>query len=354
MADNSTGQKTEEPTPKRKREAREKGQVAKSQELNQAFTLLASFSMLYILFSGMMDSLTMEVTSYLDFDTVVNLDIASSYNILMEAIFYVASLVVPVMLASAIMGIVINFSQVGPLFTGESLKPKLDSLNIIKGFGKLFSIKSLVEMVKSVLKIIIIAVIAYIYLRNSITDLITMTEQGLYPALMLIGNLIFKAAVAITIFLVGVGVFDFIYQKWEHKRNLKMSKYEVKQERKEMEGDPQLKQKRKEKQRQMSVNRMMSEVENADVVITNPTHIAVALEFDIKEMDAPKVLAKGEGYVALKIKEKAKELDIEIVENKPLARSLNKMCEIDDFIPEELFEAVAEILAYVYKKENRY
>ena len=354
MADNSTGQKTEEPTPKRKREAREKGQVAKSQELNQAFTLLASFSMLYILFSGMMDSLTMEVTSYLDFDTVVNLDIASSYNILMEAIFYVASLVVPVMLASAIMGIVINFSQVGPLFTGESLKPKLDSLNIIKGFGKLFSIKSLVEMVKSVLKIIIIAVIAYIYLRNSITDLITMTEQGLYPALMLIGNLIFKAAVAITIFLVGVGVFDFIYQKWEHKRNLKMSKYEVKQERKEMEGDPQLKQKRKEKQRQMSVNRMMSEVENADVVITNPTHIAVALEFDIKEMDAPKVIAKGEGYVALKIKEKAKELDIEIVENKPLARSLNKMCEIDDFIPEELFEAVAEILAYVYKKENRY
>ena len=354
MADNSTGQKTEEPTPKRKREAREKGQVAKSQELNQAFTLLASFSMLYILFSGMMDSLTMEVTSYLDFDTVVNLDIASSYNILMEAIFYVASLVVPVMLASAIMGIVINFSQVGPLFTGESLKPKLDSLNIIKGFGKLFSIKSLVEMVKSVLKIIIIAVIAYIYLRNSITDLITMTEQGLYPALMLIGNLIFKAAVAITIFLVGVGVFDFIYQKWEHKRNLKMTKYEVKQERKEMEGDPQLKQKRKEKQRQMSVNRMMSEVENADVVITNPTHIAVALEFDIKEMDAPKVLAKGEGYVALKIKEKAKELDIEIVENKPLARSLNKMCEIDDFIPEELFEAVAEILAYVYKKENRY
>ena len=354
MADNSTGQKTEEPTPKRKREAREKGQVAKSQELNQAFTLLASFSMLYILFSGMMDSLTMEVTSYLDFDTVVNLDIASSYNILMEAIFYVASLVVPVMLASAIMGIVINFSQVGPLFTGESLKPKLDSLNIIKGFGKLFSIKSLVEMVKSVLKIIIIAVIAYIYLRNSITDLITMTEQGLYPALMLIGNLIFKAAVAITIFLVGVGVFDFIYQKWEHKRNLKMTKYEVKQERKEMEGDPQLKQKRKEKQRQMSVNRMMSEVENADVVITNPTHIAVALEFDIKDMDAPKVIAKGEGYVALKIKEKAKELDIEIVENKPLARSLNKMCEIDDFIPEELFEAVAEILAYVYKKENRY
>ena len=354
MADNSTGQKTEEPTPKRKREAREKGQVAKSQELNQAFTLLASFSMLYILFSGMMDSLTTEVTTYLDFDTVVNLDIASAYNILMEAIFYVASLVVPVMLASAIMGIVINFSQVGPLFTGESLKPKLDSLNIIKGFGKLFSIKSLVEMVKSVLKIIIIAVIAYIYLRNSITDLITMTEQGLYPALMLIGNLIFKAAVAITIFLVGVGVFDFIYQKWEHKRNLKMTKYEVKQERKEMEGDPQLKQKRKEKQRQMSVNRMMSEVENADVVITNPTHIAVALEFDIKDMDAPKVIAKGEGYVALKIKEKAKELDIEIVENKPLARSLNKMCEIDDFIPEELFEAVAEILAYVYKKENRY
>ncbi len=354
MAENSTGQKTEEPTPKRKREAREKGQVAKSQELNQAFTLLASFSVLYILFSGMMDSLTMEVADHLSFQTVITLDIATAYNILMETIFYVVSLVAPVMIASAVMGIIINFTQVGPLFTGESLKPKLDSLNIIKGFGKLLSLKSLVEMVKSVLKIIIIAVIAYFYLKNSIMDLVTMTEQGLQPALMMIGTIIYKAAVAITIFLIGVGVLDFMYQKWEHKKNLKMTKYEVKQERKEMEGDPQLKQKRKEKQRQMSVNRMMSEVENADVIIANPTHIAVALQFDIKEMEAPQVLAKGEGYVALKIKEKAKELDIEVVENKPLARSLNKMCEIGDFIPEELFEAVAEILAYVYKKENRY
>jgi len=352
MADNSTGQKTEEPTPKRKREAREKGQVAKSQELNQAFTLLASFSMLYILFSGMMDSLTMEVTSYLDFDTVVNLDIASAYNILMEAIFYVASLVVPVMLASAIMGIVINFSQVGPLFTGESLKPKLDSLNIIKGFGKLFSIKSLVEMVKSVLKIIIIAVIAYIYLRNSITDLITMTEQGLQPALMMIGNLIFKAAVAITIFLVGVGVFDFIYQKWEHKRNLKMTKYEVKQERKEMEGDPMIQQQRKQRQREMSMNRMMSSVKDADVVITNPTHIAVALEYDLDEMEAPIIVAKGEDFVAQKIKEKAREAEVEIIENKPLARSLNKMAEIGDQVPVELYQAVAEILAKIFQKRN--
>ena len=354
MTDNSTGQKTEEPTPKRKREAREKGQVAKSQELNQAFTLLASFSILYILFSSMMDDLMMKVTDYLTFDSVVLLTKANAYEILMETIIFVVSLVAPVMIAAAVMGIIINFSQVGPLFTGESIKPKLENINIIKGFKKIFSLKSLVEMVKAVLKIIIIAVIAYIFIKNSIMDLVTMTEQGLNPALMMIAEIIFKTAIAIIIFLIGVGIFDFAYQKWEHKKNLKMSKYEVKQERKEMEGDPQLKQRRREKQRQMSLNRMMSAMEESDVIITNPTHIAVALKFDIEDMEAPKVVAKGEGYVAIKIKEKAQELDIEIVENKPLARSLNKICEIGDLIPEELFEAVAEILAYVYKKENRY
>jgi flagellar biosynthetic protein FlhB len=354
MADNSTGQKTEEPTPKRKREAREKGQVAKSQELNQAFTLLSSFFVLYVMFSGMLESLMNKVTQLLTFSTIEPITKAGGYEVLMESIYYVTSLVAPVMIAAAVMGIIINFSQVGPLFTGESMKPKVENIDIIKGFKKIFSLKSLVEMIKAVLKIIIISVIAYIFIRNSIMKLVSMTEMGLNASLVLIGQTIFKTAIAIIIFLVTIGVFDFAYQKWEHKKSLKMTKYEVKQERKEMEGDPQLKQKRKEKQRQMSLNRMMTAMEDADVVITNPTHIAVALKFNIEEMEAPKVIAKGEGYIALKLKEKAKKLDIEIVENKPLARSLNKMCEIDDFIPEELFEAVAEILAYVYKKENRY
>ena len=354
MADNSTGQKTEDPTPKRKREAREKGQVAKSQELNQAFTLLSSFMVLYLMFAGILDSLTTKVTQMLTFKNVNALTKANAYDILMESIYYVADLVAPVMVAAAIMGIIINFSQVGPLFTGEGVTPKIENIDIIKGFKKIFSLKSLVEMIKSILKIIIIATIAYYYIRNSINELTTMTEQGLQPSLLLIGSIIFKAAVTIIIFLVVVGVFDFVYQRWEHKKSLKMSKYEVKQERKEMEGDPQLKQKRKEKQQQMSLNRMMSATEDADVMITNPTHIAVALKFNIEEMEAPKVLAKGEGYVAQRLKEKARELDIEIVENKPLARSLNRVCEIGDFIPEDLFEAVAEILAYVYQKENRY
>lgn len=354
MADDSAGQKTEDPTPKRKREAREKGQVAKSQELNQAFTLLSSFMVLYLMFSSMLDSLMAKVTQMLTFESVDALTKANAYSILMESIYFVANLVAPIMLASAIMGIIINFSQVGPLFTGEGVTPKLENLDIIEGFKKIFSLKSLVEMVKSILKIIIIATIAFIFIKNSINQLTTMTEQGLEPSLLLIGTIIFKAAVTIIIFLVVVGVFDFAYQRWEHTKSLKMTKHEVEQEKKEMEGDPQLNQKRKEKQQQMSLNRMMSAAEDADVMITNPTHIAVALKFNIEEMEAPKVLAKGEGYVAQRLKEKARELDIEIVENKPLARSLNEMCEIGDFIPEDLFEAVAEILAYVYKKENRY
>jgi flagellar biosynthetic protein FlhB len=154
--------------------------------------------------------------------------------------------------------------------------------------------------------------------------------------------------------LIVMGILDLLYQRWQHNKDLKMSKYEVKQERKEMEGDPMVLQQRKQRQREMSMNRMMSAVQDADVVITNPTHIAVALKYDLEEMDAPVIVAKGERLIAQKIKEKAREAEIEIVENKPLARSLNEMTEIGDQVPVELYQAVAEILAQIFREEKRY
>lgn len=351
--DNQTGEKTEEPTPRRKREAREEGKVAKSQELSQAFTLMGSFLVLFILFGNILSSLQVKITGLLSLQAMPLINPDTSFDILMENIFFVAGLAGPVMVASAVTGLVINFIQIGPLFTTKSLQPKFSKINPISGFKNIFSMKTVVELLKSLFKAGAITIIAYVYIKGIWPDLITMPQQGLHPALLLIANLIFKIGITIIIFLVVLGVADFIYQRWEHMKNLKMSKYEVKQEHKEMEGNPEIKSKRKEKQRQFSLNRMMSEMEDADVVVTNPTHIAVAIKFDMETMPAPVVAAKGEGFIAEKIKEKAEELDIEIRENRPLARALLQTTEIGEEIPADLYQAVAEILAFIYRDSGK-
>ena len=352
--DNSTGEKTEDPTPKRKEEAREEGQVAKSQELGSAFVLMGSFVVLYIMFNKIIHGLKFRMVELLTMDQIPELDAAKSFQVIMESFYHIAEIVAPVMIASAVIGGLINFIQVGPLFTIKTIQPKLSNINPVSGAKNIFSMKSLMELLKSLAKLTIIVFLCYQPLHSSWHEIVNLTERGLDPALLYLGNLIFKIAVRIAIFMVFVGIADFFYQLWDHKKNLKMSKYEVKQERKEQEGDPQLQQKRKEKQREVSMNRMMSEMQEADVVVTNPTHIAVALKYDLDEMEAPVVIAKGEGYIAKKIKERARELEIEIVENKPLARSLNKMAEIGEEIPVDLYQAVAEVLAFVFQNNNKY
>ncbi|MFW6270413.1 MAG: EscU/YscU/HrcU family type III secretion system export apparatus switch protein, partial [Bacillota bacterium] len=287
MPDNAPGEKTEDPTPKRKRESREEGKVAKSQELSQAFTLLGGFLILVFLFNNLLFSLKNKVMNLLIIDKVPVLTPDNTFKILMENIIYIVRLVGPIMGFSAFMGLFINFVQVGPLFTVKSMQPKLSNINPVSGLKNIFSLKTIIELVKSLLKAIVIIFIAYTYIKIFWTDLITMTLQGLHPSLLLLGDLIFRIGLAVVIFLIFLGIGDYLYQRWEHYKNLKMTKYEIKQERKEMEGDPQIKQRRKEKQRQMSINRMMSEMEEADVVITNPTHVAVALKYKIEVMEAP-------------------------------------------------------------------
>ena len=352
--DDGPGEKTEDPTPKRKEEAREKGQVAKSKELSGSFVLMGSFLVLYITFSNIISYMQDAMRSYFVMHEIPAVNIPNSFNMMMEGFFEIGRMVAPVMLAGAIIGGIINFVQIGPLITGEPLVPKLSNINPIEGFKKIFSLKSVVELFKSLAKLAIIVSLSFFPLKNHWQEIINVSNRGLDAGVLFFGNLIFQIAIRIAVFLIIVGVFDFAYQLWDHKQNLKMSKYEVKQERKEREGDPLIKQQRKQKQQEMSMNRMMTEMEEADVVITNPTHIAVALKYDLEEMEAPVVLAKGEGYVAEKIKEKAKELEIEIVENKPIARSLNEMTEIGDEIPVDLYQAVAEILAFVFKNNNKY
>jgi len=347
------GEKTEEPTPKRLEKAREEGQVAKSQEFGAAFTLLASFLTLYFLFGSMMHSLQNRVTSYLTLSEIPEMSEGAGYYELMDNIVYIADLVAPIMIASAVVGGIVNFLQVGPMLNAKIIQPDFTKLDPIKGLKNLFSLKSLFELVKSILKAVVITAIAYNQVRQRWTALISLSHQGLEPGLLLVADLIVTIAIQVLIFLVILGVADLLYQRWEHHKNLMMTKQEVKEERKEMEGDPEIRQKRRQKQREMSVNRMMSSMKEADVVITNPTHIAVALKYEMEEMEAPLVIAKGEGHLARRIKERAKELEIPIVENKSLAQALNKMAEIGQEIPVDLYQVVAEVLAYVYQQEKR-
>jgi len=353
MADNPGGQKTEKPTPKRLERAREEGQVARSQELNAAFTLMASFLVLYALFGNMISSLNSKMTGFLSLRVLPDITKDSSHIIMTELFIYIFQLISPVLFTSAVIGVFISFVQVGPRFTPKLIKPKFSKINPIEGAKRLFSLKSLIELFKSLAKAVVIFLLTYNQLNKSWNEIITLTGQGLEPALIYIANLIFRITVSIIIFLVILGIGDYIYQRWEYMRNLRMTKQEVKEEYKEMEGDPQIKGKRRQIQRQMSMNRMIKAVEEADVVIINPTHIAVALKFDIDTMDAPVVVAKGEGFIAERIKEAAREFNIEIVENKALARALNSLTEVGDEIPIELYQAVAEVLAYIYQNSRK-
>lgn len=349
-----TGERTEKPTPRRLQQAREEGQVARSQELANAFTLLASFLTLSIIFENIIDSMARQMRASFSLSSIPELTIESVFTLLMERLFNMASLLAPLLLATALVGLLIGFLQVGFLFLPKLMLPKLSRINPLSGFKRLFSLRSLLELAKSMAKISVIALISYFQLRSAWPLLLITIQQGLEPALLLIVKTISRVAVSILTFLVVLGVADFAYQKYEHMKSLRMTKYEVKQEYKEQEGDPQIKSKRRQKQLQMSLNRMIKALQEADVVITNPTHIAVALKYDIDTMDAPVVVAKGEGYMALRIIEKAREFGIEIVENKPLARALNSSSEIGQEIPVDLYQAVAEVLAFVYRTNGRF
>ncbi|TDS34716.1 flagellar biosynthesis protein FlhB [Halanaerobium congolense] len=354
MADGGTGEKTEEATPRRKKEAREKGNVAKGKEISQVFTLLASFLMLYFLMQQMIFTVIREFRFYFSELIISPFSINNAYNILMAAFSKTVRIIAPIMIVSAAAGVLVNFLQIGPLFTSKPLVPDFKKIDPIKGAKNLFSLKSLMELFKSLFKLFVIAAIAYNILSQNIDIFERSIHQDLTQSIVVLSSLISQIAFSIIAALIILGIIDLLYQRWQHNKDLKMSKYEVKQERKEMEGDPMINQQRKQRQREISMNRMMSSVKDADVVITNPTHIAVALKYDLDEMDAPEIIAKGEGFVAQKIKEKAREAEVEIVENKPLARSLNSMTEIGDQVPVELYQAVAEILARIFKENKKY
>ncbi|MFC1732805.1 flagellar biosynthesis protein FlhB [candidate division KSB1 bacterium] len=347
-------ERTEQATPKRREEARKKGQVAKSIEVNSSAILL--ISLLFFFFAGSYMQNTMSQYSRIifeNFDTIsVNPDNLPDYLALAGIAFL--KIILPFVVVIMFIGLSINYLQVGFLFTLEPLKPKLSKINPLSGFKRvLFSRKALVELVKGILKIVIVGSIAYWSIKGQVKNYIPLIDQSAGQMILFTGQQTLMLGVRIALVLLVLALLDFLFQKYDYERSIRMTKQEVKEEYKQLEGDPHIKARIRSIQREMARRTMLEEVAEADVVITNPTHVAVALQYKPKDMEAPLVLAKGREKIAHKIKAIAEEHEVPVVEDPPLAWALFKSVNIGDTIPEDLFHAVAEVLAYVYKLKNK-
>lgn len=347
--------KTEKPTPKRKQQAAEKGQIPKSPELNSVLVLLVAFVAVKLSLPFIIQEWT-SLTANL-YKIFAKKDFNLDYQVL-EHIFFlvvisVTKMLAPIVGGAMLAGVVASIAQVGFRFNMSLIKFDLQNINPISGIKRMFSPNALAELVKSFLKIFIVGYIAYAEYKKNFSGFKTLSDMNLRASSSFIGQVTMGIVFKMILWLAILAVADYIFQRWRHESQLKMSKQEIKDEFKQQEGDPQLKGRIKQKQRQMAMSRMMQSVPKADVVITNPTHFAVALQYDNKSMVAPVVIAKGQDRIALKIKEVAKENNVVVVENKPLAQSLYHGTEIGDTIPGELFQAVAEVLAFVYKLKGK-
>ena len=346
------GEKTEEPTAKKKSDARNKGQVAKSQELSAAFVLFVGFWSMKVLGATTYREIA-AYTAYIFGHLNTTVDVETVMRLFLSIGMVLLKTAFPIMVAIMIVGLAINVVQVGWNFTTEPLGFDLNKLNPISGFGRIISKRSFVELLKSLFKILIIGLFLYENLKDEILQMPKLMYLDLSASMAQIADIIFMMAFKICAIFFALAILDYMYQKWDHNEQLKMTKQEVKEEFKQMEGDPQIKGKIRQKQREMAMSRMMREVPKADVIVTNPTHFAVALRY-AEGMRAPEVIAKGQDFVALKIKEVARETGVTIVENKPLARALFASVEIGGTVPPELYKAVAEVLAYVYHLKHPY
>ncbi|MBI5399464.1 flagellar biosynthesis protein FlhB [Candidatus Saganbacteria bacterium] len=351
MGEGGGGDKSEEPTPHRLREAREKGQVAKSREVTVAVVLLVTYYSLRffgpMMWTGLIDSINAMFDLIPEATRNFNLTLAG--YILLLGLRGMALAVLPIFGIAFAATFIAEVLQTGFVFSFEPLSPKIEKLNPLEGFKKMFSLQGLVELVKSLLKIGIVFYITWLAIKEDLPFIVVLVESHPWEIIALGANLVFKIAMRVGVFYIAVAILDYLYRRWEYMRNLKMTKQEVKEEYKRLEGDPMVKQRMRDLQRQAAQQRMMAAVPKADVVVTNPTHIAVALKYEQQKMKAPLVLAKGERKIAEEIKKIAEAHEISIVENEPLARSIYRSTKLNQEIPSELYQAVAEVLAYVYK-----
>ena len=348
--------KTEEPTSKKIEDTRKEGQVAKSQEISSAVALMAAF--LFLRFSmSFLSGRLLEVfhTFWQNIHFYANDDMAprTVWQLMLNVILYFFITILPALIIFLIVGFMAQKVQIKWMVTTKPLQPKLSKINPISGFKRIFSARSLINLLMSIAKVGIFGYLSYSVIKDNIGLIINAYDFSIEDNLANLFGVIFELGIKISAVYLILGVADLFYQRWKHKQDIKMTKQEVKDEYKNSEGDPAVKGQQKQRMRQASQRRMMQSVPEADVVITNPTHFAVALKYDNTLSQAPLVVAKGADYLAYKIRDIATENDIEIVENKPLARMLYSNVEVGDEIPPELYQSVAEVLAYVYRVKNK-
>lgn len=349
------GDKSEEPTPHRLKEAREKGQVVKSKEITTAFLLMLSYVVLRFIggfaweeLSGMVRAIYGLIPNIQDFGYGF---VASALMIAMRTF---ALILTPLLGAVFVAAILIESLQTQGASSIDPLSPKLERINPLEGFKRMFGIQGLFELVKSLLKIIIVFWIAWSTASKELPFVVGLINAHPWEALAVGGSIAFNMAIRVSLFYIFIALLDYMYRRWEFMKNMRMTKQEIKEEYKRLEGDPHVKQRMRDLQRAMSNNRMMSSVPQADVVVTNPTHLAVAISYQAPKMKAPKLLAKGRFELAEQIKAIAEKNEVPIVENEELARAIYRSAKIGGEIPGELYQAVAEVLAFVYKlKKDR-
>ncbi len=353
MADHDRDQeKTEQATPRRKDEAREKGQVARSQEIVSVAVLGACLIYFYFASGGAVKKMMSLMVKIFREAAHPNLETGALVPMFVDLAIDAAVIVLPFLLAVAVAGAAANLMQVGFLFSSEAMAPKWDKIDPLRGFQRLFSMKAFVELLKNTLKIAIVGLVAYLTVRGQVQDLPTLMDKDAWQILAYIGQVSFRIMFTTCWVLVLLAILDYGYQRWEYEKGLRMSRQDIKEEYKHTEGDPIVKARIKRMQREAARKRMMAAVPKATVVITNPTHYAVALRYRDGRDAAPVVVAKGRDFVAQKIKEEARKHGVELVENKPLAQALYLYCDVGDSIPKDMYKAVAEVLAYVYRLKH--
>lgn len=360
MAEDSSGEKTEEATPHKRREQRKEGNVMQSRDVVTAAFILLAFFILKIM-AGFMYSQTTHSMSYWletagrgmgDNGTLID-GMQAAPKLILEIGKTVLLTAGPILLASILIPVIATGIQTKFIFSKKSIQFKLSKLNPIQGIKKMFSLSSVFELAKSLIKMIILIAVVYSEIQSRIVDFARLMQMELVSGMLYVADAIFSICMKIAMVFVAVAAVDFLFQRYKFEKDMKMTKQEVKEEYKQMEGDPQIKSKRRQRQQQMAMSRMMQDVPKADVVIRNPTHFAVAIKYDEAKNRAPVVLAKGADKLAFRIIELAEKSGVTVTENVPLARGLYKAVDIGREIPYEFYSAVAEVLAFVYDMKGK-
>jgi flagellar biosynthetic protein FlhB len=346
-------ERTEKATPKRRSEARKKGQVAKSREIATVMVLLAGLLVLFFLGSYPYERLSILMVQFFEKAGTFSLTPENTQALQDELIDSLFLILVPFLGVIMVAAILSNYIQVGGFFSLELIKPDLGKISPLKGFSRFFSLQSLAELLKSLFKILIVGWVAYYTIKKELPNILALIDQEVGSILKYIGLISFRIFLNTLLVMILLAGLDYIFQRWSHEKGLRMSKQEVKDEGKQAEGDPLVKARIRSIQRELARRRMMAEVPKADVIITNPMHIAVALYYKSGEMGAPKLVAKGAGFIAEKLKEIGRKHKIPILENKPLAQILYKTVEVGQMIPATLYHLVADVLAFVYRMKKK-